>query len=161
MFTQMQFRIVVFLFLASLLFGSSATPVTAQSASGKTVTQVSKPYVGVASWYGEQDQGRKMANGQRFDRYKLTAASWYFPLGTKLRVVNLQNGKAELVTITDRGPNLRLKNRIIDLSEAAATRLGYVEQGLTSVILFPLVAVEPEGAEITAVLLDPVAAKLH
>jgi len=44
-------------------------------------------YVGTASWYGEQHQGRKMANGQRFDRHKLTAASWYFPLGTTLRVV--------------------------------------------------------------------------
>lgn len=161
MFAHTQFRIFLLLAFANVLLWSSATPVKAQSVSGKTATQVRKPYVGVASWYGEQDQGRRMANGQRFDRYKLTAASWYFPLGTKLRVVNLQNGKAELVTITDRGPNLRLKNRIIDLSEAAASRLGYIEQGLTSVILFPLVAVEPKGAEINAALMDPGARNPH
>ena len=97
-----------------------------------------------------------MANGQRFDRHKLTAASWYFPLGTKVRVVNLTNGKAELVTITDRGPNLRLKNRIIDLSQAAASKLGYIHQGLTLVFLFPVVVVDPEEAEITAHLMEPV-----
>jgi rare lipoprotein A len=69
--------------------------------------------------------------------------------------VNLRNGKAELVTVTDRGPNLRFKDRIIDLSEAAATSLGYVDAGLTPVFLFPVVVVDPETAKITASLRDP------
>jgi len=102
-------------------------------------------FVGTASWYGEQHQGRKMANGQLFDRHKLTAASWYFPLGTTMRVVNLTNGQSVVVTITDRGPNLRL-NRILDLSEAAAKRLGYFDQGLTAVLLYPIKSFDTEAA---------------
>jgi rare lipoprotein A len=95
-----------------------------------------------------------MANGQRFDRRKLTAASWYFPLGTSLRVVNLSNGESVVVTITDRGPNLRL-HRIVDLSEAAAANLDYVEAGLTTVFLYPLVSFEPEPAELDSRLVEP------
>lgn len=98
-------------------------------------------YVGVASWYGIQHQGRKMANGHRFDRAKLTAASWYFPLGTRLQVIDLDNGKAVQVTITDRGPNTRL-HRVLDLSEAAAKRLDYIGQGLTQVFLSPVAAAQ-------------------
>lgn len=113
-------------------------------------------YTGTASWYGEQHQGLKMANGQRFDRHKLTAASWYFPLGTKMRVVNLKNGQSVVVTVTDRGPNLRL-NRILDLSEAAAKRLGYVDQGLTSVFLYPLASFETQSAHFNLNFVSPVA----
>jgi len=86
-----------------------------------------------------------MANGQPFDRHKLTAASWYFPLGTKVRVVNVKNGESVVVTITDRGPNLRL-HRIVDLSEAAAERLGYVGQGLAPVFLYPVPSFETKAA---------------
>ena len=86
-----------------------------------------------------------MANGKRFDRRKLTAASWYVPLGTVLRVVNLENGRSVTVTVTDRGPNLRL-HRIVDLSEAAARELGYVEKGLTPVFVSPILAYEPQHA---------------
>jgi rare lipoprotein A len=113
-------------------------------------------YVGTASWYGEQHQGRKMANGQRFDRRKLTAASWYFPLGTTLRVVNLKNEQSVVVTITDRGPNLRL-DRILDLSEAAAKRLGYVDQGLTSVFLYPVAPFQTQAAHFDSGLTSPAA----
>src|SRR6266851_4898206 len=102
-------------------------------------------YIGTASWYGEQHQGRKMANGKRFDRNKLTAASWYFPLGTTLRVVNVKNGESVVVTITDRGPNLRL-HRILDLSESAAERLGYVGQGLTPVFVYPVSSFDTKAA---------------
>jgi rare lipoprotein A len=111
-------------------------------------------YVGTASWYGKQHQGLKMANGKRFDRHKLTAASWYFPLGTTLRVVNVKNGESVVVTITDRGPNLRL-NRILDLSEAAADRLDYVGQGLTSVFLYPVVTINTQPAALNSHLVEP------
>lgn len=113
-------------------------------------------FTGTASWYGEQHQGRKMANGQRFDRHKLTAASWYFPLGTTMRVVNLKNGQSVVVTVTDRGPNLRL-NRILDLSEAAAKRLDYIDQGLTTVFLYPLTSFETQSAHFDLRLTSPVA----
>ncbi len=98
-----------------------------------------------------------MANGKRFDRRQLTAASWYFPLGTKLRIENVSNGKSVVVTVTDRGPNLRL-NRIIDLSEAAAGRLDYVGKGLTKVFLYPVPVVDTQSASLDAGLTDPEAA---
>lgn len=86
-----------------------------------------------------------MANGARFDRHKLTAASWYFPLGTVLRVVNPLNGNAVMVTVTDRGPNLRL-HRVVDLSEAAAEKLGYIGAGLSPVFTTMVIPVETEHA---------------
>jgi rare lipoprotein A len=79
-----------------------------------------------------------MANGQRFDCHKLTAASWYFPFGTELRVLNIKNGESVVVTITDRGPNLRL-HRILDLSSAAADQLDYLGEGLTAVFVYPVI----------------------
>jgi rare lipoprotein A len=138
-----QLRVIGSVVVASLLWMTPMFAIGAkvQSKARKFKTQ----YVGTASWYGERHQGRKMANGQRFDRHKLTAASWYFPLGTTIRVVNVKNGESVVVTITDRGPNLRL-HRILDLSEAAAERLGYVGQGLTPVFLYPLPSFETEAA---------------
>ena len=98
-----------------------------------------------------------MANGKRFDRRKLTAASWYFPLGTTIRVENVKNGKSVIVTITDRGPNLRL-HRILDLSQAAAQRLDYVGQGLTPVFIYPLPHIDTQAAAFNAGLIAPPAA---
>ena len=95
-----------------------------------------------------------MANGKSFDRRKLTAASWYVPLGTVLRVVNLENGRAVTVTVTDRGPNFRL-HRVLDLSEAAARQLGYVEKGLTQVLITPVLSYEPQHAALRPVLVEP------
>lgn len=142
---QTKLRAICFITVASLLWiipTSAASPGTKVASKAK---KVKTPYVGTASWYGEKHQGRKMANGQRFDRHKLTAASWYFPLGTIVRVVNVKNGESVVVTITDRGPNLRL-HRMIDLSEAAADRLGYVGQGLTAVFIYPLPSVDTQAA---------------
>src|SRR5690242_19608344 len=122
------------LFVASLLWTSPTSAATLNAPKHKPVSPKIR-YIGTASWYGKQHQGRKMANGQRFDREKLTAASWYFPLGSAIRVVNVKTGESVVVTITDRGPNLRL-HRILDLSEAAARQLGYLEKGLTAVFLY-------------------------
>ena len=99
-----------------------------------------------------------MANGKGFDRRKLTAASWYFPLGTNIRVVNVKNLESVIVTITDRGPNLRL-NRIVDLSEAAADRLDYLGQGLAPVFLYPMANIETEAAKFNEDLNDPSSAQ--
>jgi rare lipoprotein A len=88
-----------------------------------------------------------MANGKPFDKNKMTAASWFFPLGTMVRVRNLENGKSVVVTITDRGPNRRL-NRLIDLSEAAARKLDYVSKGLTTVLVDRIISVETMHARI-------------
>jgi rare lipoprotein A len=142
---QTTLRFLILSVVASLL---SINPMSAAPAVTKAQgnrKSFKTKYIGTASWYGEQHQGRKMANGQRFDRHKLTAASWYFPLGTTLRVVNVKNGASVVVTVTDRGPNLRLQ-RMIDLSEAAAARLGYVEQGLTPVFIYPVPSFDTRAA---------------
>lgn len=77
--------------------------------------------VGQASWYGPGLQGKKTASGARFNPHALTAAHRSLPLGTRAKVTNLDNGKAILVTINDRGPFRR--GRVIDLSRAAARQL--------------------------------------
>jgi len=104
---QTKLRITMLMIAAILL---TASMISAASRSKQlAAAALAKPrFVGIASWYGAQHQGRKMANGKRFDRRKLTAASWYLPMGTTIRVVNLENGKSVTVTITDRGPNFRL-----------------------------------------------------
>jgi rare lipoprotein A len=82
---------------------------------------------GEASWYGERHQGRRTANGEPFDMYRLTAAHPALPLGTKVLVTNLQNGRSVQVRVNDRGPTVA--GRIIDLSYAAAQRLGAIGAG--------------------------------
>ena len=90
--------------------------------------QVKTTQVGLASWYGKPHQGRRTASGQRFSRQRLTAAHRSLPLGTKVKVTNLRTKQQVVVKITDRGPYAGGK-RIIDLSEAAAKRIGIVEGG--------------------------------
>jgi rare lipoprotein A len=85
--------------------------------------------VGWASWYGKQHQGRTTASGERFSRKQLTAAHRSLPLGTKVKVTNLRTKQQVVVKINDRGPYGGGKRRIIDLSEAAAKRVGLLEQG--------------------------------
>jgi len=99
------------------------------------------PMKGTASWYGEIHRGKLMANGQRFNPDQLTAASWFYPLGTKVRV-SLQNDpqRTVLVTITDRGPARRLVRggRVIDLANAAFKQLADPDLGLIAVKVVPL-----------------------
>jgi rare lipoprotein A len=94
--------------------------------------------VGLASWYGEEHRGMLMANGKRFDPDKFTAASWYYPLGTKVRVTVASGNsrpRSVLVTVTDRGPDAALvrDGRIIDLSHAPFKRLAPPGIGLVAV----------------------------
>ncbi|MCE1236331.1 MAG: septal ring lytic transglycosylase RlpA family protein [Hyphomicrobiales bacterium] len=86
---------------------------------------------GVASFYGGREHGGPTASGERFDMHAMTAAHRTAPLGSHLRVTNLRNGRSVVVRINDRGPFV--KGRIIDLSRAAADRLGFVSSGLTRV----------------------------
>ncbi len=87
--------------------------------------------VGVASWYGPGFHGKRTASGERFDQNDLTAAHRKLPLGAEVKVTNLDNGRSIVVEINDRGPYA--KGRVIDLSKAAARRLGIVEEGVGNV----------------------------
>ena len=88
---------------------------------------------GGASWYGPGFHGKKAASGQRFDQNAMTAAHKSLPFGTKVRVVDQRSGKSVNVTINDRGPFH--KGRIIDLSKAAATKLGIRNAGTGKVCI--------------------------
>ena len=86
---------------------------------------------GKASYYARKFQGRKMANGEPYRRRKLTAAHKTLPFGTKVKVTNLKTNETVKVKITDRGPFVR--GRIVDLSEAAAKRVGMMKSGVAPV----------------------------
>jgi len=82
---------------------------------------------GVASWYGTKFHGHRTSSGESYDMYKMSAAHKTLPLPTYARVTNLRNSKSVIVKINDRGPFH--DNRLIDLSYAAASRLGILGKG--------------------------------
>ncbi len=90
-----------------------------------------KTQIGIASYYGKKFHKKRTANGEIFNMYKVSAAHKSYPLGTKVRVTNLDNGKSIKLIINDRGPFV--KGRIIDLSYRAARKLDFVNQGTTKV----------------------------
>ena len=90
-----------------------------------------KTQIGIASYYGKKFHKKRTANGEIFNMYKVSAAHKSYPLGTKVRVTNLDNGKSIKLVINDRGPFV--KGRIIDLSYKAARKLDFVNQGTTKV----------------------------
>jgi rare lipoprotein A len=91
---------------------------------------------GKASWYGPRFHGRRTASGERFDTNALTAAHRTLAFGTLVLVRNLQNGREVVVRINDRGPHVR--DRIIDLSKAAAAALDLLQAGEAPVVLIGL-----------------------
>ena len=86
---------------------------------------------GTASWYGMKFHGRPTSNGETFDVFQLTAAHKTLPIPCFARITNLENERSIIVRINDRGPFV--EGRVLDLSWAAAAKLGFVEQGLAEV----------------------------
>lgn len=86
---------------------------------------------GIASFYGKKFHGRATASGETFDMTAMTAAHKLLPFNTLLKVTNLKNDKSVYVRVNDRGPYIH--RRIIDLSKAAAERIGLVETGIAPV----------------------------
>jgi rare lipoprotein A len=91
---------------------------------------------GLASWYGEDFNGRLTASGEVYDMYAMTAAHKTLPLQTVVRVEDLETGKSIEVRVNDRGPYV--KGRVIDLSRKAARALGMRDQGVVRVRLHVL-----------------------
>lgn len=102
--------------------------ITLLSSCGKFITETGK-----ASYYGDDFNGKKTANGQTFNKNALTAAHKTLPFGTVVKVTNISNGKTVTVVINDRGPYV--KGRIIDLSEKAAASIDMINQGVAQVKL--------------------------
>ncbi len=114
------------LLLSSLAAGPASASQTKHACSAAKATCVS----GVASWYGKAFQGRRTASGERFDRSEMTAAHPSLPFQTRLRITNLANGRTVVVRVNDRGPGY---GRLVDVSEAAAERLGMKSRGFARV----------------------------
>src|ERR1700730_18989093 len=96
-----------------------------------TTHEVGRPQVTVASWYGPGFHGHSTSSGEIYNQQALTAASRTLPIGSHARVTNLRTGKSVVVRINDRGPFVR--GRGIDLSHAAARRIGLDHGGLAKV----------------------------
>jgi rare lipoprotein A len=92
-----------------------------------------KVWVGNASWYGREFDGKKTANGEKFDAESLTAAHPNLPFGSWVRIVNTRNGKFEFVRINDRGPYQ--EGREIDVSYRVARKIGLIHSGVSQVRL--------------------------
>ncbi len=86
---------------------------------------------GSASWYGSQFHGRKTASGERYNMHAMTAAHKTLPIPSYARVTNLSNGKSVVVRINDRGPFHG--SRVMDVSKAAASKLGFINKGTAKV----------------------------
>jgi rare lipoprotein A len=124
-----------------------------------SVVPEEKAEIGVASWYGQEFQGDTTASGEVFDLNGLTAAHPTLPFGTTVRITNLMNSKNILLRINDRGPHIA--RRMIDVSWAAAKRLGFVNAGTTrvrvEVVTYPKWFVPPSMAK----TIDPPATDLQ
>lgn len=92
-----------------------------------------KLQIGEASWYGGYFHGRITTSGERYNMYKLTAAHRILPFGTLVRVTNMENDGSVIVIINDRGP--WIPGRVIDLSYAAAKKIGMARKGIVRVRL--------------------------
>lgn len=98
---------------------------------------------GVASWYGEKFHGHKTSNGETFDMYRVSAAHKSLPIPSFLRVTNLDNNRSIVVRVNDRGPFHG--DRIVDLSYAAAVKLGFADRGTARVQLEAITGNELRG----------------
>jgi rare lipoprotein A len=126
------------LVLVLVLVGLAVLPL--QLAAGQAPRHGARKQVGLASFYGSTFQGEETASGEEFDHRNMTAAHRTLPLGSLVRVTNLENGRTVVVRVNDRGPYGRnhRKGTIIDLSKGAARRLGFVKDGLVRVRLVVL-----------------------
>jgi rare lipoprotein A len=123
--------------------------------ANRPYTQLGKDYVplaelqsfrqrGVASWYGRRFHGQKTASGEPYDMYAMTAAHPTLPIPSYVRVTHLGNGRSVVVRVNDRGPFH--SSRIIDLSYAAAFKLGYTQAGSAQVEIEAVVPPKAEAA---------------
>lgn len=119
-------------------------------ALGQTYTPLTRPgnykERGIASWYGKKFNGQRTSSGEVYDMYAMTAAHPTLPIPSYARVTNLHNGKSVVVRINDRGPFLH--DRIIDLSYAAAYRLGLINDGSGEVEVDSIVPGQEEATPV-------------
>jgi len=122
-----------------------AQPSAPAPASGAALTgAVGETQTGLAAYYSHRLNGRRTASGERFNNGALTTAHPSLPYGTKVRITNVKNNKSVVLRVNDRGPTQ--PGRIVDVSRAAAQRLGFVRSGLTEVKLEVVEAAKPRAS---------------
>jgi rare lipoprotein A len=112
---------------------------------------------GIASWYGRKFHGRKTSNGEVYDMYTMSAAHKRLPIPTYLKVTNLENGRSVVVRVNDRGPFH--ENRVVDLSYAAASRIGMLGRGTALVEIRAIDPAAPRKSQTTQVVHSPLPTK--
>jgi peptidoglycan lytic transglycosylase len=122
--------------LASAAAYAQAQPETAATSPAPEASAVPAQggdhrLTGLAAVYSDRLNGRKTASGKRYDKTALTAAHPTLPFGTKVKITNEKNGKSVVVTINDRGPTQ--PDRVLDVSQAAAKKLGIGPKGMAPV----------------------------
>ena len=129
-----------------LTFGQTpAQPAAPAAAPGPALTgAVGETQSGLAAYYSRRLNGRRTASGERFDNGALTTAHQTLPYGTKVKVTNVKNNKSVVLRVNDRGPTQ--PGRILDVSRAAAQRLGFVRAGLTEVKIEVVEAAKPRAS---------------
>ena len=145
-------RLAAFVALSLFVLGN-VVPGDAIASSVRARTKKARRESGLASFYGPEFNHRRTASGERFDPKGLTAAHRTLPFGTRVRVTNLENGRRVIVRINDRGPFR--KGRVLDLSPAAARRLGFTAQGIARVRLDVLGKLPASRREVAAGALRP------
>lgn len=127
-------NLVKFVLMFFVFVGCTTSKKNSKTQNEKVLSNYSFYQRGIASFYHYNLSGRKTANGEIFNPKKLTAASKTLPFKSTVLVRDVKTGKSVIVEINDRGPFV--KNRVIDLSEAAAKKLGITKKGVAKVDLF-------------------------
>lgn len=142
--------------------GTNAGPAS-YSVGGKTYRVMPRDadftQTGEASWYGKKFQGRPTASGQPYNMYAMTAAHPTLPIPSYVKVTNLRNGKSAIVRINDRGPFH--KGRIIDLSYAAAAKIGMLNHGSAPVKVAVITPRKPTSPEVPPEMVASAKGKLR
>ena len=112
---------------------AAPAPAAPAPAAGAPSGAVGDTQTGLAAYYSQRLQGRRTASGETFNNGALTTAHQTLPFGTKVRVTRVNGGKSVILRVNDRGPTQA--NRIVDVTQAAARRLGFMRAGLTEVKL--------------------------
>ncbi len=131
----MNIRALLLLFLLPIVFSCGKKGVTPYPAHQEPPSQgfvtEGSTQIGLASWYGLEEHNNYAASGERFSKHAYTAAHKTLPMGTVVRVTNLENGRDVIVKINDRGPFVG--DRIIDLSHAPAKSVDMIQKGVVKV----------------------------
>lgn len=138
-------RIVVLALAVLVLLSAAACGSSSRKAPGKRVSSTARDrdrdrggavrsvQTGYATWYGGNHHGGPTASGERYNMHAMTAAHRTLKMNTRVRVTNTRNGRSVVVRINDRGPYGKKRERIIDVSQAAARRLDMIEAGVVPV----------------------------